>query len=128
MIEMHFHIRTDDEPWRAECRAYGLRSDTTKGTPYDLCRQLIALGVEDGPAVVYRNGKPACRISSVAEAAKWTILENEHEGPRLVRWKAFSWRSGQAPVRESRDAGIPAPENAHANSDVEPPTGIRRAA
>ena len=128
MIEMHFHIRTDAEPWRCECPAYGLRSDSLKGAAYDLCRKLLALGVEDGPGVVYRDGKPALLISSIVEAAKWTILENENQGPRLVRWNAFSRDSGRAPVRSEAEAGIPAPENTPANSDAAPCAEIGRAA
>ena len=45
MIDMHFHIRTKDEPWRCECPAHDLRSDSPKGPAFDLCRQLVDLGV-----------------------------------------------------------------------------------
>ena len=97
-IVMNFHKHTKEEPWRCECLAFGLRSDSTKGGSFDLCRQLVALGVEDQPVVVFRDGKPALLIRSLIEGAKLTILENESLGPVLARYRPY-------PNRQDSDCG-----------------------
>ncbi|CAK0741983.1 hypothetical protein CCP1ISM_140001 [Azospirillaceae bacterium] len=88
-VAMAYRQRTKVEPWRCECPAYGLRSDYRNGAAFDLCRRLVALGVRDGPAIVARDGKPALIIGSIHEAAKWTVVENETEGPRFGRYKPY---------------------------------------
>ncbi len=89
-IEMHFHTRTDAEPWRCECPTFGITSDSTKGSSLDLCRKLVALGVQDQPAVVFREGKPALRIGSISKAAGVTVSENDADGPRFAKWVPFT--------------------------------------
>ena len=99
-LEMIYHTRTDAEPWLCECPAYGLRSDNTKGSALDLCRQLVALGVEDGPAIAFRDGKPSMLIRSIHEAAKVTVLENSNDGPRFIPWKPFAGVTVCTPMRQ----------------------------
>ena len=38
-------------------------------------------------------------VSTVGEAAKWTVLENEKVGPIFVRWRPFPGPRGEAPMR-----------------------------
>lgn len=54
----------------------------------DLCRALIAAGVNrDAALVCYRGDRIALRIRRIDEGAKLTIRE---DGLRVVQWKAFS--------------------------------------
>lgn len=86
-IALRFHHSTTAEPWRAECPLYGLRSNSQKGATLDLCRQLVALGLPDGPAVAYRDGRPSLLIRSIHEAAGLTIVENDNDGPRFGKYR-----------------------------------------
>ncbi len=108
-INLHCPARTKAEPWRCECPSHALRSDSPKGPALDLCRQLVDLGIEDGPATVYRDGKPALLIGAIHQAARLTVAE----GPatRFVKWQPHpgSWdsdsrESGSAPMRQTKVA------------------------
>ena len=63
----------------ASCRVPGL----------DACRALLALGIT-GRLEMWRPGKPWPDMQlDIEGAAKWTVLENEDEVPRLVPWRPF---------------------------------------
>src|SRR5512133_890612 len=55
-------------------------------------RVLLAEGVDPETPIATRHAGGACdaMTSIVGAAAKWTVRENETEGPRFVRWRAFS--------------------------------------
>ena len=38
-------------------------------------------------------------VSTVGEAAKWTVLENEKVGPIFIRWRPFPGARDEAPRR-----------------------------
>ena len=135
MIAMHFHNRTHDAPWRCEFPAYALRSDSPKGSTFDLCRQLVARGIRDQPATVYRDGKPSLLIKSIYKAAKVTVLESERDGPKFTKWQPFV---GAQDVVSRRDVGAPDASNelaatliaprAFVDPGASPQSEIRRAA
>lgn len=60
-------------------------------TPYlTHCRRLIEEGhPEDTKINFFKEGRPALVINHLGKASKITVLENEREGPRLVRHKGF---------------------------------------
>jgi hypothetical protein len=83
----------------------------------DGARILLAEGFDPETPIVTRHAGDAfdAMISTVGEAAKWTVRENETEGPRFVRWTAFPGVRGHAPMRlNERPVPNPTP-------DAEPP-------
>jgi hypothetical protein len=62
--------------------------DETWNPELEACRALLARGIE-GRLEVWRFGKshPDMQVPDIAEAAEWTVEENEKLGPRLVRWR-----------------------------------------
>ena len=53
----------------------------------DACRVLLALGIT-GRLEMWRQGKAwPDMVFDIERAAKWTVLENEDEGPRFILWK-----------------------------------------
>lgn len=69
---------------------------------FDLCRLLLDAGADPKAELVcYRNEAIAFRVRSIGFGAKFTIRETANDGPRVVRWKAFSRGDVAAPVREN---------------------------
>ena len=64
-------------------------------------RALLADGIDPETPIATRHAGSDfdAMTSTVGTAAKWTVRENETEGPRLVRWKAFSRDAVEALVR-----------------------------
>jgi hypothetical protein len=62
--------------------------DETWNPELEACRGLLARGIV-GRLEVWRFGKchPDMLVRNIAEAAEWTIEENEKSGPRFARWK-----------------------------------------
>jgi hypothetical protein len=71
--------------------------ESTRNTEHDACRALLAQGIV-GRLEIWRAGTtfPASSID-IERGARWTVLETEREGPRIVRWRPFA-------VGESQDA------------------------
>jgi hypothetical protein len=67
----------------------------------DAARVLINEGVDPATPIATRHAGAGfdAMTSIVGTAAKWTVRENETEGPRFVRWKAFSRDAVEALVR-----------------------------
>jgi hypothetical protein len=82
----------------------------------DGARILLAEDFDPETPIVTRHAGDAfdAMISTVGEAAKWMVRENETEGPRFVRWTAFPGVRGEAPMRYSE---LPVPNPA---PDAEP--------
>jgi hypothetical protein len=56
----------------------------------------------------WHSGKTCAMISTVGEAAKWTVQEIEKTGPRFVHWMPFPGARGEPPVRLGE---LPVPEH-----------------
>lgn len=59
-------------------------------------RILLAEGMDPGTTIVTRHaasdwhsGEIDAMISTIGEAAKWTVREDEKTSPTLVRWRPF---------------------------------------
>ena len=65
---------------------------TSREPLLDASRVLLAEGVAPETPIAARHAGTGfdAMTSTVGAAAKWTVRENETEGPRFVRWKAFS--------------------------------------
>jgi len=71
----------------------------------DACRALLALGIT-GRLEMWRPGKAWHDLQLDIEAgAKLTVLENEKEGPRFVRWRPSPHHVARGAVLS--DAGSP---------------------
>ena len=116
MIDMHYHTRIKAEPWRCACPDHDVRSDS-RTSVLDLCRQLVARGIRDQPATVYRDSKPALLIKSIYKAAKVTVLESERDGPKFTKWQPFV---GAQDVVSRRDGGAPDASNELAATLIAP--------
>jgi hypothetical protein len=69
---------------------------------FNLCRLLVAAGADPSePLECYRDGKLALRVKSIGAGAGFTIRETDTEGPRVVRWKAWTSREVMPPVRQN---------------------------
>jgi hypothetical protein len=57
---------------------------------HNAARVLVARGLK-GKLVFLdaKTGKERLIFDDIETAAKWTVLENKNQGPRLVRWKPF---------------------------------------
>jgi hypothetical protein len=105
-------------------RRYGQRYDAHLGSPdgeklvtnaldveYAACRALRARGIT-GPMETWRPGSatPAMFIADIAEAATWTIREDERRGPSLVKYRAWSETGpDRRPSPSSVEISLPAP-------------------
>jgi hypothetical protein len=70
----------------------------------DLCRRLLDAGFNsEAELLCYRANVLALRIRSIALGAQFTIRETATDGPRVVRWKAFSRRNVSAPMRQTEE-------------------------
>jgi hypothetical protein len=67
----------------------------------DAARVLIKEGVDPTMPIAARHAGAGfdAMTSTVGTAAKWTVRETKTEGPRFVRWKAFSRDDVQPPKR-----------------------------
>jgi hypothetical protein len=64
--------------------------ERSRSPELDACRALLARGIS-GKLQVWRPGKTAHDMQlDIERAAGWTVLENEREGPRLVRWRPYA--------------------------------------
>ncbi len=79
----------------------------------DAARILLTEGVSPDTPIAARHAG-ACfdaLTSTVGAAAKWAVRENETEGPRFVRWKAFSCDAVEALARfDARLVPDPVPD------------------
>jgi hypothetical protein len=76
--------------------------------PSEGARILLAEGVDPETSIVtghVGDDFDAMR-STIGEAAKWTVEENEKIGPRFIRWKAFPRSDVQGAHAFKREAAI----------------------
>ena len=65
-------------------------------------RVLLCRGEDPKSTIEMRHASnPAVVVMTapIGVAAKWTVLENQKSGPKLVRWRAFSRSDVSAPMR-----------------------------
>ena len=64
--------------------------EDTWNPEFEACRALVALGIT-GRLEVWRSDKPYPRLifPDIEEGARWTVVENDKEGPVIKRWKPF---------------------------------------
>jgi hypothetical protein len=76
----------------------------------DAARVLIKEGVDPTTPIATRHTGAGfdAMTSIVGTAAKWTVRETKTEGPRFVRWKAFS-RDDVQPPKRFCERPVPAP-------------------
>jgi hypothetical protein len=62
--------------------------DETWNPEFEGCRALVARGIT-GRMEVWRAGKAHADmlVPDIAEAARWTVVENDKEGPVIKRWE-----------------------------------------
>ena len=96
--------------------------DDTWNPKFEACRALVARGIT-GRMEVWRAGKAHANmiVPSIEEAARWTVVENEKEGPVIKRWepmpahlqeKAVS-RGREIPPAANSVPGVPWTQRAH---------------
>jgi hypothetical protein len=85
--------------------------------PLDLCRRLIAAGVNPGAELhCYRGGQLALRITSIRYGAGIVVRETATEGPRFATWRPFPTARSDRPFDKNRTGYIGSPgslENAY---------------
>jgi hypothetical protein len=83
--------------------------------PLDLCRRLIAVGVDPGAELhCYRSGQLALRITSIRYGAGIVVRETAIGGPRFVTWRPFPTARSARPFVRTPGPYIPAPDSANA--------------
>jgi len=57
---------------------------------FEACRALVARGII-GRLETWRTGKthPDMIVPDIEEGARWTVVENDKEGPVIKRWEPF---------------------------------------
>jgi len=85
-----------------QCSAEGITA--CSHTPVlDLCRRLIAAGVDaDRPLIAYRNTTACIIVRSIRAGAKLTV--DEHNGTVFAKWKAFVSSAVSPGMRQKRRA------------------------
>jgi hypothetical protein len=99
------------EPVRCEligsngATALGLTVKSSRSPAFELCRRLMATGANPEAALeCFRGAVLALRVSSIETGAALDIRETPTEGPRIARWKAFSRRAVEPPIRRIEQA------------------------
>ena len=59
--------------------------EDTWNPEFEACRALVARGVT-GRLETWRTGKT---VPDIEEGARWTVVENDKEGPVIKRWEPF---------------------------------------
>jgi hypothetical protein len=111
MIRIILHLAFD----RRGCRLHGRFEAHLDGRLICISRQplldtariLITEGIdpETPIATKHAGAEYDAMTSTIGEASKWAVQENERDGPRFVRWEAFPRDRVRAPMRFS---GAPA--------------------
>jgi hypothetical protein len=67
--------------------------EDTWNPEFEGCHAIVARGFT-GPFEVWRTGKahPDMFIPDIEEGARWTVVENDKEGPAIKRWEPFPER------------------------------------
>ena len=83
------HISGERGQWYRVHHAGRVLIEKTWNPEYDACRALLAIGVT-GRAEFWRPSAtyPSSSID-IVRGAQWTIKENEHHGPIIVRYDPF---------------------------------------
>ena len=103
------HHRADRDPRRAgqRYRVYfqdAVLIEDTWNPEFEACRALVARGVT-GRLEVWRAGKtyPDLIVPDIEEGARWTVVENDREGPVIKRWEPFPDHLQQGAVPHGRE-------------------------
>jgi hypothetical protein len=64
--------------------------EDTWNPEFEACRALVARGIT-GRLETWRAGKthPDMIVPDIEEGARWTVVENDKEGPVINRWEPF---------------------------------------
>src|SRR5687768_14134801 len=74
-------------------KTWGGKEPKNHSPSFDYCRKLLADGVDPKDCLeVYRGEKLAYTIASIGWGATKKILENEKQGPKIVKYKSNPWK------------------------------------
>ena len=77
--------------------------EDTWNPEFEACRALVARGIT-GRLETWCAGKthPGLIFPDIEEGARWTVVENDKEGPAIKRWEPFPEHLGQDAVSSRR--------------------------
>lgn len=126
-IDPDSRTATRGSAWVAETVIGGQRfsARSRSGAPFELARQLVAVGLPDQPVEIFTQGVRGCvGYRSLHKIATLTIAESATKAVRTAKWSEFSSRVGKTGGERGKD-------DDREGSDLDPhktPDGITLAA